>query len=770
MSGTIYVDLRCLQDRDYQRRGIGYHTSALLRGRKRSQLSGWKTIGLVDPSMPALIPEFGSLVDEISTSANPCWNGEQAVFIDGSPMTHDPRFSLRVQNHPRLISAAVLHDFIPLDWPGCLPTVASRMEYLAKIARLRKFDLFFPVSNYTARRLYELTGVSREKMKVTGSCVRGSLYEIRDRLTVTPSPYHHNPPYFITLGGDDRRKNTDTALRAVQRLNLLYARRIPLKVIGFYCDAYKSDLLRMAGHREGEGFLEFSSFIPDEDVVSLHSGAIAAIAPSHIEGFSLPVVEASVCGCPVIASTCDAQMELIEQPEALFQSDDSAALSEKLETLFLDPASRASLVAAQAHLAPKFKEDTVGARFWSAVEAAIENRRGISLVKRPRKPFLAFLSPYPPDSSDAALQTAMAMKAGREWFDSEIYTDAARPLAFGNTFRDAGTISLAPFIDKRYSGIVSALGNSFSHKRAFEVFERFGGPCILHDVRLTQIYFERLGPEGFLKFAGGILNRPVSIEEVHFWLQDRNPPSLFVERIIQQASPLMVLSATQQALLKKRYGTESHVLTYCPTAVFEEYELTPGTRQTVRERLGISPNTFLIASFGQVARANGMDSCILSLELLRSWNIPAELYFIGNAEDSKGEIARIATLFDVNRYVHHGTEFAEDTAYRDFLIASDVAVQLSPYGFGHPPITLTNCISAGLRAVASSDAAKSCDAPAYVSTVPDRYSPLLVAEQLALIWETRTQRATHSEARAAYLQTHNSVYYARRLVEILGIA
>jgi len=762
--------MRCLQDRDFQRRGIGYHTASLLRGRKRSQLSDWKTVGLVDPGMSTLPLEFSSLVDKISSLPNPLSGGGLNIFIDGSPMTHDPSFNIRLQSDPGLLRVAVLYDFIPLDWPGYLPTVPDRIGYLAKLARIKYFDLFFPISEYTAGRLSDLLGISRNRLNVTGACVRRSLYELRASLSALPSPYERNPQYFVTLGGDDRRKNTEVAIRAVQRLSLLYSRLIPLKVIGFYCDAYKLDLLRLAGHAEGYGFLEFYPRIPDEEIVSLHAGAIAAIAPSRIEGFSLPVAEAAVCGCPVLASTCAAQVELIDQPEALFQPDDSIGLSGKLDALLLNPALRASLVASQAHLGPKFREDAVAARFWNAIELAVESRRGVAVATMPRKPRLAFLSPYPSDSSPAAFYTAMTMKAGSQLFDSDIYSDSARPLTIEGNAADCGPITPAPFLDRRYEAIVSVLGNCSSHKRVFEVFERFGGPCILHDVRLTQIYFELLGPAEFIKFARGLIGRPVSMEEVHSWLDDHNPPSLFTDRVIKRASPLMVHNLAQQTLLKDRYGVEPHVLTFCPSELFDREELAEKARQAVRERYGIAANAFLVASFAQVARTNAIDSCVLAIDLLRSWGIPAELHFVGNSRSYKSEVDRISALYDIAGHVHCGDRYSDDTAFRDFLIASDAAVQLQATVFGQPPLALTNCISAGLPVMANSDAAEACDGPGFVFRAPLQFSPLHVAEQLALIWEARAERASYAEERAAYLQTHSFSYYGTRLVEILGIA
>ena len=684
-------------------------------------------------------------------------------------MTHGTRFSLRLQNYAQVLKAAVLYDFIPLDWPGYLPTTAHRIEYSAKLARLRKFDLFFPISAYTAWRLRELVGVSGSRVQVTGACVRNSLYEARLHSASRLSPYEKAEPYFVTLGGDDRRKNTDVAVRAVRHLNLLYGRRIPLKVIGFYCDAYKHDLLRIAGHAEGAGFLEFYPSIPDSEVVQLHLGAVAAVCPSRIEGFSLPVAEAAVCGCPVISSTCAAQIELVNQEEALFHSEDHAGLAEKLEALLNQPALRSSLVAAQAHLAHDYHANEVGKRFWSALGEAAESRRLAVSHSQPRRPRIAFLSPYPPDPAPAAFYTAGLMQSGEKTFASELFSDTPRPLDAQGQFRDAGVVSLAPLLDRSFNSVVAVLGSTPGQSRVLEFFEHHGGPCILHDVRLLHAYFELLGPAGFCELAGKLQGRPIALAEAHAWLQDPNCTLLFLEKVVARASPLIVQTPTQRALIKKAYGVDAHVTTCCPRLHFEAHELETAARKEVREQLGLASSAFIVSTFGKVARSNGMDVCILAVELLRSWNIPAELYFVGDASPLTSEIDRVAEMYGVSQFVHCAPEFADDEAYRNFLIASDAALQLRDYAFGQVSSELLDCIAAGLPAVTTNDTSKSCEAPDYVKAVPDRFSPLQVAEELALIWETPADRPVGEELRTAYLQKHNFDYYAGRLLEILGL-
>jgi glycosyltransferase involved in cell wall biosynthesis len=768
MDPELYVDLRCLQDPKYRVRGIGQHVAALLRARARGIASNWRTIGLTDPRSPKLPNDFSSLVDEISSSVNPCCNNMPAVFIDGTPMTHDTRFTIRFVGNPAFLSAAVVYDFIPLDWPGYLNTVPSRIDYLAKTARLRNFDVFLPISEYTAWRLSELFGVSRGRIRVTGASVRRSLYELRDRIGVLPY-YAANEPYFVVVVAMDPRKNPEVAIKAVRRLNLLYSRRIPLKVVGHFGDDYKNLLLQLAGHAEGTGFLEFCPDVSDDELIKIYAGAAATIAPSHIEGFSLPIVEAALCGCPVIASTCAAQLELIEQPEALFRSDDADALSEKLEALLAQPSLRVSLVSAQAHLSAKFHEDVVGERFWGGIEAAFAERRNAASILKRTKPRLAFLSPYPPDESDAAFYTAMTMEAGRRLFDSDVYTDTARPLVFQENFYNAGKVSLAPLLDSRYVGVISVLGSS-SSRATFEFFERYGGPCILHDVRLTETYLSRLGTEEFRRFAATLLNRFISMEEVNSWVRDPEMSPLFLEPIIERASPLIVQTRTQQTLLKKHYGVDAHITTCCPTLFFTAEQTARLSRQAARERLGIPPAAFAVSSFGKPSREKGKDKSILAIEFLREWNIPADLYFVGNAADELAEIRHVSTIYGVAEHVHCVAEFEDPAVRGDFFIASDAAIQLRKYDFGKPSTILSNCISAGLPCVATDDMVISCDAPSYASCVPDHCSPLHVAEQLALIWESKSDRTIYEKERTAYISTHNFEIYSSRLMEILGAA
>jgi hypothetical protein len=193
----VYVDARCLQDPLYQFRGVGHHVSALLRNRATSAAKNCHAIGLIDPILPQLPNEYRQLFDSVRLCLNPSFPSSGSIFISPSPMTHDPRFVLRFVGHEHLLTAAIVHDFIPFDWPGYLTNVSDRIDYLSKLASLKNSTLFLPNSHYTAKRLTEMLGVDGSNILVTGCSVRASLFGYARQ----PNAHFagESRPYFLTV-------------------------------------------------------------------------------------------------------------------------------------------------------------------------------------------------------------------------------------------------------------------------------------------------------------------------------------------------------------------------------------------------------------------------------------------------------------------------------------------------------------------------------------------------------------------------------------------
>jgi glycosyltransferase involved in cell wall biosynthesis len=764
---AIYVDARSLQDPEYQFRGIGQHVSSVLRNRVNTAAGKCRLVALVASNLPALPGEYKDLFDEISYCLNPSLPRNGSIFINASPMTHDPKFTFRFISHPNLLTAAMVYDFIPLDWRGYLTQVSQRIDYLSKLTRLKSSTMFLSISRYSAQRLIELTGVSSEDIRVTGASVRSSLFDLA-RGSRGSALAGSGQPYFLTVGGADSRKNTETVVQAVREINRLSVNPVRLRIVGPDNPEHRASLQELAG---GQQFLSFFSDVDDRTLVELYAGAIATIAPSHIEGFSLPVVEAAVCGSPVIASRCAAHMELIDQPEALFSADNPDELAQRLIQISEHSEFRENLLRAQSPLAERFREDEVRARFWNAVMERFDRRLppASPALGKHAKPRIAFLSPFPPEQSGVARFTELTLRAARKHFEIDLFTDAARPLVLDDGVRDVGVINIFALLKTGYHSILSVLGNSRFHLAIFDLLERYGGPCIMHDSRLTHVYFERMGGSKFLEFASKLLGRPVQMDEVRRWLEDRELPSLFIEPVLERARPLIVHTRRYQDLLRKRYGIHAELATFPSNFQFSEEELSEGNRTDVRQSLGMKDGAFVISSFGIVDQSKGIFACVVALDLLRSWNIPAELYFVGKGGGLKRQLTQVAVDFGVVDDVHVFDDFVSEEQYRNFMIASDAAVQLRTYDLGQPSASLADCISAGIPVVATCSLAETCDAPSYVARIPDHISSLLIAERLAEIWDRGLSRSETTEERMAHHQQHNFEYYAMRLTEILNL-
>lgn len=154
-------------------------------------------------------------------------------------------------------------------------------------------------------------------------------------------------PFFVTVGGQEGRKNLRTLYAA---MDALYAHgvRIPLVQCG---PGMSSNTRAVAGNAP---WLHHVGFVSDAELVTLYRRAVALVLPSRYEGFGLPVLEAMRAGCPVICADSSALPEVAGDAALLFPWNDAAALAAQMTRLTNDPVLRAERVAAGIAHASRF--------------------------------------------------------------------------------------------------------------------------------------------------------------------------------------------------------------------------------------------------------------------------------------------------------------------------------------------------------------------------------------------------------------------------------
>jgi glycosyltransferase involved in cell wall biosynthesis len=763
----VVFDMRCLQEEAYRTRGVGKVASAIVT-HARNYLTprhDWHVVGLLDVGLPDLAPQHLQLIDEVCYSAGGKRTGRNTLFVSLSPMTHDPLFVARLLDDPRILSAAIVFDFIPLAEPErYLPSPPERVAYSLRLYWLSRYRQFGAISAASAGEL-------RQRLTIAASDVAAIGAPIDSSFAASP-PYPGKRDSILVIGGGDRRKNVECALRAHGSSNLFQREDIHLIVTGNYPKYWRqelADLYKSSGGRPA--LLRFAGHIDQAGLADLYRRAICVVCMSRAEGFSLPVVEAMVCHTPVIASDIAAHRELIRLPEYLVACDADCDVRLRMEALFQNRQESARFVSTHDAVWPQFTGEAVAGRFWSLVLQKLDwSRRPISTpyVMRGKRPRVAFFTPLPPARSGVADYTAACLREFAHLVDLTVFTNTPSPAADG--IASVWPISAFPHISRDFDRVVSVLGNSHFHLDIFRNVMRFGGACIQHDNRMLGFYSILLGRHRAERTAERELGRPLRAGELDRWLGDEATlEATFLGDVAAIADPLLLHSSRTAQIVRERFAVEPHVLPFAIYRQWTDANFEPDRQRQARDRLGIGPSEVAIISLGFVQNSKAPRECIAALEMLRSWGVPAKLYFVGEVGRDLKDLQKFCREAGVRDCVSFIAEYTSEATYRDYLLAADLAVQLRTHLLGGLSGALLDCIAVGLPAVANADLADSMDAPGYVSRVHDRPSPVLIANAMADMIERQRGLPRPHEERSAFASTHNFSTYAHRLSGALAL-
>jgi len=766
----ILADIRPLQDPVYAHRGIGSHSACVLEALRRCSDGTVRIVGLCDPRLPAPGTAVVGLCDEVRPSFTEPEPGRPAVFLHLSPLTHDTLPPARLLDRPNILPCAVIYDFIPLQYPArYLARATTRLTYAAAWKWLESMRLFLPISESCAGELQARQGIDPERIAVTGVALRPVFEALVDgRAVIGPRPPGIEGDYLLFVGGADARKNLETVVRA----HALAARRMPrvptLVVAGGYPHRIRRRTEReVARDSSGRPAVRFLDHVDDHTLAAWYGHASATIAASLAEGFSIPVTEAIACGAPVLVSDIPPHRELVADERARFPATDADALAERIVSVGTSADYRASLVASQRGTTRRFTGEAVGRRVWTAIATRYRAPRPVVGIPRRARPAIALLSPFPPDRSGVADYTAGMAEALARHVDVDVYCD--RPDAARPPFvRRVAPIGPAPFLRPDYATVVTVLGNSRYHGRILDLHARFGGPCILHDSRLTDLYGWWRGPAGLRARVETELGRRVSRRELAGWIEHPDSlPRLFLGEVVASATPLIVHSAALAETIERQYGRRPIHLPFSVQRSFTAADVGLEARRHLRQRLAIAPGAIVVVSLGIVSPLKGPDTCIDAIALLRRRGHDVTLRFVGRAGNQAAMLRARAARLGIGDAVHVGDDWIDEGGYRDWLLAADYGIQLRKHRFGQLSGALVDCIAAGLPTVANVDLAAALDAPSTVARVGDDLDAAEVAAALES-W-IATGGGRDEPAREAYATEHCHARYAEALLAALGI-
>lgn len=190
-------------------------------------------------------------------------------------------------------------------------------------------------SHYTKDDLVKFSHISPSKVSVTHE---GSFETLANPQAV---PNLRNKKFLLYVGRAEPYKNNRRLIQAHQQL-LKTNPELRLVIVG------KKDILRHADMQwtKARGYknVDFIGFVSNEQLAWLYTQCQACIAPSLMEGFGLPGLEAMAYGAPVISSNTTAQPEVYGEAALYFDPHSINDMAEAIERVLVNIQLRSQLI------------------------------------------------------------------------------------------------------------------------------------------------------------------------------------------------------------------------------------------------------------------------------------------------------------------------------------------------------------------------------------------------------------------------------------------
>ncbi|MBX9576492.1 MAG: glycosyltransferase family 4 protein [Caulobacteraceae bacterium] len=230
--------------------------------------------------------------------------GDRYIDVGHAPLD-GPYGLARLRSHG-VKSFVMIHDLIPVSHPEyCRPGEGPRHRSRVRAA------------------LVDAAGVIANSATTAGALER---FAEQERLTPPPivaTPLGLEPvfaarrwspdvdPYLVCIGTLEARKNLAFLLTVWRRLAERLGPVAPrLALIGRHGWENEAILDHLERSPPLQGLVHHAAELPDAALARLMAGARSVLAPSAVEGFDLPALEALALGVPVIASDIPVHREL----------------------------------------------------------------------------------------------------------------------------------------------------------------------------------------------------------------------------------------------------------------------------------------------------------------------------------------------------------------------------------------------------------------------------------------------------------------------------
>lgn len=666
-------------------------------------------------------------------------------------------------------TAVILYDLIPLIYRRpYLENAVVEQWYEAKLGHLRRADLLLAISASAGQEAIDHLGFPVKQVVNVGTAVDPQFRQ-RDTPTETAvgarARLGLTKPFVMYTGGVDHRKNIEGLIAAFALLPEALRKSHQLAIVCKIDEAARATVMQHARkHNLAADAVVLTGYIPEDDLIALYHICAGFVFPSWHEGFGLPALEAMACGAPVIASNTSSLPEVVGWEEALFDPFDVTSIASKLTRVLTDEEFRRQLVAHGLQQAERFSWDDSARCAIAALEALHARQIGPAAIppqSMPR-PKLAYVSPLPPERSGISDYSSELLPELSRFYDIEIITDqeTVQPAWLRSLFSVRTSTWLSENVH-RYDRVLYHFGNSHFHQHMFDLLAIVPGVVVLHDFFLSGVVH-------WLDHTGrrpGYWTRSLYYSHGYAALEQRikrdNHESVIWDypcsrEVLDGALGVIVHSDFSCRLAKQWYGS----------GAADDWAIIPHLRSSVhgvdrwqaRRDLKLPGAAFVVCSFGVLGRHK------LNHRLLEAWlasplahDTRCQLIFVGENHDGDYGASLMAAIrrSGCSERIHI-TGWADTIAYRQYLAAADLSVQLRTLSRGETSGTVLDCMNYGLVTIVNANGSMAHLPQDAVWMLQDEFSNAELVHALETLWLDDTRRMQMGKrARQTILTRHS---------------
>lgn len=629
------------------------------------------------------------------------------VFWNPNPLMDNVLYPGRLAG---CMSIATVHDLIPLKFPE---QYLDRLDpgafddYIGRLTRLPLLDGIIAVSKATRDDLLRYTSVPEQKITVIYEGVGGMFFDRPSRTDAEEVGFRYGLPrdFLFSFGGENFRKNNDNLIRSFAILIKKYSRDIALVLGSDFTKEYRDGLTRLAEELGVAGKVMFTGAIPDGDLTAIYNLSTVFVFPSLYEGFGLPVLEAMAAGTPVAASNASSIPEVLGDAGIYFDPADPEDIAAKLAKLLDDGDMRKRFSEASALRAGEFNWDKTVAEIANlfASRPVKTGEKTLPGAKAERKKTrMAFFSPLNPQHSGIADYSEDLLAHLRRYAKVDLFVDGIIPSNpdVADNFRYYDYKEFEKMAAS-YDTILYHMGNNTLHEYIYKTLKRFPGITVLHDYNIHSFIRSTTLTKGDhqayineIEACYGQLGRFIT-EKIKKYDFDLNVHRFSLNDEVFNSSKAVIVHS--RWCMEQTAGNNVFVV---PHGINIE-PLTTGEIRSIRDGLGITQDTLMLACLGDIVFTKRIDVVIKAFSIFRLFNKEAKLFLIGKRyPDMEDKVRRLVDFYGLEGSTTITGKVDLDI-FKKYMKASDIILNLRYPTMGETSGSLIRAMSYGKPVIVS---------------------------------------------------------------------